>query len=136
LAPNAGIVAKGGNTTRQYWIWSYDQATSFEVDEGGNTNNGWTSTLGQWDYVVLTYDGSSIRTYLNGGLEGTFSQATGVIDAMPEELLLGHIPGWFFLDGNIDEVRISTVARDPQWIQTQYNTQASPPSFIAVGPEE
>jgi hypothetical protein len=38
--------------------------------------------------------------------------------------------------GIIDEVRISNVARDNNWISTSYNNQNSPGSFYSVGEEE
>jgi hypothetical protein len=41
-----------------------------------------------------------------------------------------------FLDGIIDEVRVSNVARSEGWIVTCYNNQHDPSSFYTVGSEE
>jgi biopolymer transport protein ExbB len=38
--------------------------------------------------------------------------------------------------GSIDEVRISSVARSAEWIQTEYNNQKAPAAFYTVGIEE
>jgi len=38
---NGGVLAKGDDTYRQYWIWTYDGAVSFEIDEGGHQNYAW-----------------------------------------------------------------------------------------------
>ena len=43
--------------------------------------------------------------------------------------------GYWWL-GQIDEVRISNIARSDVWIQTQYNNQNAPASFFSVGSEE
>ena len=39
-------------------------------------------------------------------------------------------------DGIIDEVRISDITRNSDWILTEYNNQANPVSFLFFGPEE
>ncbi len=41
-----------------------------------------------------------------------------------------------FFNGILDEVRISNVARDACWIQTEYNNQDSPSTFYTVGSQE
>ncbi len=39
-------------------------------------------------------------------------------------------------DGLLDEVRISSVARDPAWITAAYRNQVDPARFVSVGPVE
>ena len=36
----------------------------------------------------------------------------------------------------LDEIRIATVARSPQWISTEFANQNAPSTFYAVGPEQ
>ncbi len=38
-------------------------------------------------------------------------------------------------DGVIDEVRISSVARSDNWLNTEYNNQSDPGTFYTLGPE-
>ena len=38
--------------------------------------------------------------------------------------------------GKMDEVRLSTTARSTEWIQTAYNNQNSPSTFMSFGSEE
>ncbi|MFC1970586.1 hypothetical protein ACFLV0_01420 [Chloroflexota bacterium] len=38
--------------------------------------------------------------------------------------------------GTIDEVRVSNTARNANWIQTSYNNQSSPGTFLTLGTEE
>ena len=37
--------------------------------------------------------------------------------------------------GTLDEVRLSTIERNPNWVTTEYNNQSSPGTFITVGSE-
>ena len=41
-----------------------------------------------------------------------------------------------YLDGQIDEIRISKVIRSEDWITTEYNNQNNPLDFYNIGPEE
>ena len=38
-----------------------------------------------------------------------------------------------WLNGSLDELRISSVARSADWIATEYNNQSNPPAFAVVG---
>jgi hypothetical protein len=40
------------------------------------------------------------------------------------------------MDGTIDEVRISNIARSAGWIETDYNNQYAPATFIIEGTPE
>ena len=42
----------------------------------------------------------------------------------------------FYLNGFVDEVRISSSVRPPQWIETEYNNQGATAAFYTVGIEE
>ena len=45
------------------------------------------------------------------------------------------ITGGDYLDGKIDEVRISDTARDACWIETEYNNQDAPTTFYSISAE-
>ena len=133
---DSGILAKGDNSYRQYWVWTYDGAVSFEIDEGGHINSAWTPVSGQWEHLAIIYDGANVTTYRNGAPENTYPQATGAIDAATPPLLLGSIPSFNYGDVALDELRISNIARPVDWIATGYNNQNSPSDFYSVGSEE
>ena len=40
------------------------------------------------------------------------------------------------LDGMLDEVRIATANRSPEWVATQLAIQSNPNGFYTVGPEQ
>ena len=75
----------------------------------------------QWYHVVHTYAANNSSIYVNGVLDG----AAGLGLDLPT---LSHlwIGGWYdkydFV-GDIDEVRISKVARSADWISLQYENQ-------------
>jgi len=90
-----------------------------------------------WNYIVVTWDGSNFIAYCNGAKirQVPFS---GTPDWVGKPLYLGAaIPtvGEFF-NGSIDEVRISSVARSPAWIQACYNDQNNASAFYTVGNEQ
>ncbi len=77
--------------------------------------------LGEWIHVAHTYDRADGKIYINGKLD---SQAKPMLDIKsPGRMWIG---GWYnnydFI-GDIDEVRISQVARSANWIKLQYENQ-------------
>jgi hypothetical protein len=103
-------------------------------------------TPGAWYYVSFTYNGTSnadgVKIYFNGG-----SVPLNVLYNTLSSTILGSEPLCFgasgtvsskrwFLDGTVDEVRVSSSARSAAWILTEYNNQEEPSEFFNVGLEE
>ncbi len=84
--------------------------------------------LGGWNHVVHTYEKGDSRIYLNGELDGT---ATPILDI--PKVVRFDIGGWHGhgFRGDVDEVRISRVARSPDWIHLEYENQK--PTQTLVG---
>jgi hypothetical protein len=63
----------------------------------------------QWHYLVGTYDGSTMKCYVDGSLEGTNTSFSGNLPVRIGDLRIGAdydtTPGNFF-NGSIDEVRV------------------------------
>ena len=74
-----------------------------------------------WYYVTATYDGSNMRIYINGSQDNSSAQ-TGSFTSN-ETFYIDYSNGGRYLDGTIDEVRVSTVARSDDWIGAEYNNQ-------------
>lgn len=134
----------------------------FEINGngGGNGQLGWDllSSTGQldfgsttrvddnnWKYVTAVFDNGAARIYINGvqdvntttgtnfgsgndryGFIGVGSEAPGLDGAQG--------PNDYF-NGDIDEFRISDIARTDAWIATEYNNQLNPGTFAAPGAE-
>ena len=83
-------------------------------------NVGWVEVVGEtelelnvWYHIAMTYDGESIKLYVNGVEDGS-TETNGDILITGQALHVGWgEPGVnFYFEGLIDEVRISSVARD------------------------
>ena len=84
-----------------------------------NNNNQWYEVLtsavmstGKWYHVAGTYDGSTMKLYLNGKQVGSLSQS-GTITATTVDMKIGNIgrPSTSrYFDGQIDEVRVWNAA--------------------------
>lgn len=66
-------------------------------------------TDGQWHYLAGTYDGVLMRFYVDGVEQATQPATTTL--ASPNIYHVGGRPSNTFIDGDIDEVRLSDVAR-------------------------
>ncbi|MGE5832656.1 MAG: DUF2341 domain-containing protein, partial [Methanomicrobiales archaeon] len=91
--------------------------------------------LGTWYQVAITFDvsGNSARMYVNGQPYMTAGASHGISNG-PQNLIIGTTSNQ--LNTNLDEVRISNVARSPGWIATEYANQNRPDLFFSVGTEE
>lgn len=106
---------------------------------------------GLWAHYAATWDGSLLRIYRDGN---EVSQTCDYIDSQPCPLLAGNlaqdatVPVWIGgnpvddtppkrrLDGLLDEVRVSGLARSAEWLATQVRNQGSPSTYLVVGSEE
>ena len=86
--------------------------------------------LGVWHHVVHTFDGTHSRVYLDGRLDGETKPPLDV--ATPASFFIGGWYGRYGFAGDMDEVRISSVARSADWIRLEYENQK--PLQSLVGP--
>ena len=85
-----------------------------------NSAKGPTMATGSWTHLAGTYDGATLRIYVNGTLAGTAPQTGNVADVT--ELRLCRYPRNIdnFLHGAVDEVRVWNIARTAQQIHDNY----------------
>jgi PKD repeat protein len=91
--------------------YPFNRATCF-VTVGGHrygTISDLPLVTGQWYNLAMTYDGHSVKLYINGQLDSEDNRPSGTITPSPYPLMFAeaYYPGhlsWF--DGLIDEVRI------------------------------
>jgi hypothetical protein len=77
--------------------------------------------INAWNHVAGTYDGETLKIYINGNLEGENTAPSGPIDSQPTPLYIGHVQGtnnYFY--GKIDEVAIYNRALTGDEIQQHY----------------
>ena len=106
------------------------------------TSDGWTSATANiaantWYYMTMTYDGSNVKVYENGVLEYSHANTRSIFyDSTPLAVGANNTnSGGFeeYLNGMLDELRLSKVARSADWIATEYNNQSSPSTFYSIG---
>ncbi len=70
-----------------------------------------TFQLNQWAHVAGTYDGSSVKVWVNGQVVATTANVSGQIAFDNSPFYVGRTSIENYFDGQIDEVRISNRAR-------------------------
>jgi hypothetical protein len=102
-------------------------------------NSSGTSDTTNWHLFAstLTAPGAwaNVTNYLDGVALGSTTQLSGSLTTTGDQLAIGrqNTANFNYWYGLIDEVRISTVARSADWLDTEYNNQNSPSTFAAVG---
>jgi uncharacterized repeat protein (TIGR01451 family) len=103
-----------------------------------------TLAVNTWSHLAVTFDGSTIRLYVNG-TQVSSATRTGTLASSNNPLQIGGdgIFGQYF-SGRIDEVRVYNVARTPSQIQADMNTPVAAlvpavtiaPASLDFGPQE
>jgi len=117
------IVTKGDDAWRLH-----RQATTDFVAFGSDTATTYDDNLsgmasvndGQWHYVVAVFGGGEKRLYVDGVPDGVIAYA-GPLKVTDHDVLIGENQQltYRFFQGDIDEVRISSVARGRAWVGVQ-----------------
>lgn len=122
---NVPIIAKGKDT-EQYLITISD-TNKFRAHI--RTTGGWqwsdgdiTPAANTWYHVVMTYDGSTLRLYVNGVLDISTGFGNSISYSMTNSSLrIGAMVGYpNYMSGRIDEVRIYNRALSTAEIQKHY----------------
>lgn len=98
-------------------------------------------STGSWFLASVTWDASDnrLRVYLNGNelSSKTLNGATLYPSPPVSQPTIGNIPGGGRdYNGQLQEARVSKVARPACWLKTEYNNQVSPATFYSLGTEE
>ncbi len=135
-ASGADIIQKQTGSASPYASWSLDFSNNQEFGLGlGGTNNTFYDfraktpavALNQWYHVVATYDGTTIKTYLNGALSNS-EVFPLTIKYTSDKLVFGS---WSYgqatnlFVGKIDEARIYNRALTAGEISALYQTSAT-----------
>jgi hypothetical protein len=103
--------------------------------------------MSQWVHVVHSCQKGDSRVYVNGRLDGvTQSLGSPLNIRRPARMWIGGWYGNYGFSGDIDELRISRVARSADWVRLEYENQkplqtlvgnlAQPGKDFAVAPAE
>ena len=133
--------AGGGN-------WRF---TDTGIDDGGLPYNPYDNLTtsypyGVWYQVVMVYEAdTALRLYVNGVLDGEIFPTRlygSISNTLPTVIGASIVHQGDelgadnqFFDGIIDEVRLSNIDRDADWIQTSFTNQNNPGAFYGIGVE-
>jgi len=98
---------------------------TFTTSQAGGKFDDFSST-GSWNNIVATYDGSTMRVYVNGVDTGTTFSQTGTLGSGGDDALIGArdvgsgIQDYF--NGVIDEVAIFDIALTQDDVDSLYNS--------------
>lgn len=111
-----------------------NDANNTDTLDAGNTliDGNWhyyTCRMQDWGGAHIYIDGAEVVVYSVWGAN-VFDPTTDLFLGGREDLNAGR-----FYGGLLDEVRISSVWRTSNWIQTEYNNQNDPGSFSTMGIE-
>jgi hypothetical protein len=92
-----------------------------------------TVQTGTWYHVAMTYDGSFLRLYVNGLIDGS-TNATGPLSTGPQPLTMGCVSGGWFFNGKIDELGLYDRALDASEIQGVFGAGSAGKCRAAAAP--
>lgn len=111
------ISSKSPNTYQYFWVTSSGYLQS--IHYGIGTATGTTVvTQDEWHHVACTYDGTTMKLYLDGELDG--SGAVGQRNL--GQLLVSGYGGGTALVGKMDDVRYYARALSPEAVKRLYET--------------
>ena len=119
------IVSKASGTSSSQHLWMLSTITEdgqerlrFRLNTGGSTTtliaDRGDIEIGEWYHAAATYDGSTMRLYLNGQLVGSTSKSGSVAQNPGVSAWIGGNPDGATVrpwHGGIDEIRIWNDAR-------------------------
>ncbi len=90
-----------------------------------------------WHYVVWTRAASGANLLYLDGIQQDSAQDNGgsIATTRPIQVGTDTYQGGKYLDGTLDELRISSVVRGPGWIEAQHRSMTDA-SFVIYGLEE
>ena len=92
-------------------------------------------SAGVWTKIDFTKSGNTVTIYRNGVSDATGTNTANLVDSGLASRIGTRESLDTMMNGSIDEVRLSNIARPAGWIATEYKNQNSPATFYAVGSE-
>jgi len=98
-------------------------------------------TTGTWYHVTAIWESGLIPKFYVNGIQIPTTFSVGTAASIYNNILTPLYIGRSYntvrnLDGMMDEVRISNVARSDEWLATQNSNQENPDTFYSIGSEE
>jgi hypothetical protein len=122
----------GGTIAKDIWWFNLQNSGKINFYALNITGGAYKSSTnaiseGVWSHAVVTYDGSSIKFYINGVLDNTYSATGNFYTGSNQGVGIGanlsnsFAQGYFL--GSMDEVRVSKIARSASWVAAAYKSE-------------
>ena len=123
-----------GNTNPYYFRFQmYDLLGLNNFDRTYNS----FFTEGEWTKVDFTFNKPDITLYKNGQSVSTWSWNNTLVNPATGYIIVGTIQtNMYYLDGLLDEIKLSNVDRGSDWIATSFNNENSTSTFYSISSEE
>ena len=126
---NSTLIGWGNEAAQGKVVMQFRSPPHIRMDcyfSGGNVNGERRLATGEWTQVVHTYRRGEAKLYINGELDTENTDRGSPLNIkMPARLYMG---GWYNnydFQGDLDEVRVSSVVRSAEWVRLQYENQKS-----------
>lgn len=126
---NSTLIGWGNEAAQGKVVMQFRSPPHIRMDcyfSGGNVNGERRLATGEWTQVVHTYRRGEAKLYINGVLDSeNRDQGSPLNIKTPARLYMG---GWYNnydFQGDLDEVRVSSVVRSAEWVRLQYENQKS-----------
>ncbi|MEI6605157.1 MAG: DUF2341 domain-containing protein, partial [Verrucomicrobiota bacterium] len=102
-------------------------------DGPGGATAATVPSVGQWYHVAATYSGGVSKIYVNGVLDGSRTGGATAMSVFTDiQMKIGGWRGSYNFAGDIDEARVSSVARSANWMKLQYENQKSLQTLVGL----
>jgi hypothetical protein len=121
-AGNQGLISHWQSGSGNGWyLGTFGSGGSFYVDRYNSSSVGVELTtttplqVGRWYHLVATYDGTTLRAYVNGGLEGSVASGQSLSNT---PVAIATNPNF---KGSMDEIAVYSSALSAQQVTEHYN---------------
>ncbi|MCY2954809.1 MAG: DUF2341 domain-containing protein [Planctomycetota bacterium] len=105
---------------------------SWASDGPGGATAGTAPVMRQWNHVAATYSNGTSQIYVNGKLDGSNYHRAAMSMVRDVCMTIGGMRGSYEFAGDIDEVRVSRVARSADWIKLEYENQKALQTLVGT----
>jgi hypothetical protein len=132
---NGNIVGWGNEQAQGKIVMQWNAPPHIGIDayfSGASVKSEGRLPMSEWLHVAHVYQAGGARIYVDGRLAGVGENRLGPLNVRrPARLWLGGWYGNYEFAGDLDELRISSVARSADWIRLSFENQK--PNQTLVG---
>ncbi|MBI3317276.1 MAG: LamG domain-containing protein [Candidatus Omnitrophica bacterium] len=112
LASHQRFAAQRADGSNQWFLgWNTTNILRFDVTSAGATtitiDNSWTPSTGVWYHVAFVRNGNNFLAFVGGAQIGSTQTDSSAVDNFASSLSIGEMGGANYVNGWLDELRIS-----------------------------